>query len=474
MKKIRNTFFFALLIFSGASFGSSFGRINVPVANMYDKADIHGNMTSQAIYNENIEILANKDQFIKIKTPDSYEGWVEQKEVTKGEKITTNHLATVNNLFANIYKEPDTTTFRPIITVPFNAKLDILELVNDRWLKVSLVDGQFGFIQKGDVVVDANPLSIPEMLEMSTHFIGLPYLWGGRSTFGYDCSAFVQMLYEKMGIILPRDASLQIKSPLLVPVDKKDLRPGDLMYFGLNGQVSHASVYLGHGNFIGSTAHLDPIVQISSLRDPYWNGLFITARRLAPFVKTHFQSEIRPLSQTEIALAQKYTYRKSCPTKLTDLRAVTVTYLGFDNLAHQGTLIVNKIVASEVAQIFAELYRIDYPIKQIKPIEFYQGDDEASMHDNNTSAFCCRQMVSNSKFISAHSYGMAIDLNPLLNPYVEKETISPKNAYPYLRRDDERGKISYNSPVIQIFKKYHWEWGGNFPSVKDFQHFEKH
>jgi len=143
-------------------------------------------------------------------------------------------VAEVESLFAHIYPERSVTAHAPLLTVPFESRLEVVAEPSDqaRWLEVRLPDDRSGWVQAGDIAFDAKPLSIPEMLEFSKRFLGLPYTWGGTSSFGYDCSGFAQMLVRRRGILLPRDAQPQADWSGATPVERSDLKPGDLLYFG--------------------------------------------------------------------------------------------------------------------------------------------------------------------------------------------------------------------------------------------------
>ncbi len=167
------------------------------------------------------------------------------------------------------------------------------------------------------------------------------------------------------------------------------------------------------------------------------------------------------------------SWKKGAPVGLNDLRYVNVTYWGFDNKPHLGELIVNSKVASEVIDIFKELYEVKFPIEKIKLIDEYGADDNLSMEDNNSSSFCYR-VVEGTKNLSKHSYGVAIDINPVQNPYIRKEKISPPKSEEYLDRNNIRkGMIIKGDPCYNAFTKRGWIWGGEWNTVKDYQHFQK-
>ena len=157
-----------------------------------------------------------------------------------------------------------------------------------------------------------------------------------------------------------------------------------------------------------------------------------------------------------------------------DLRYLKVKYYDFKGIEHNdGELIINKEVAEEVLKIFYELYQNKYPIEKITLVDEYNATDELSMEDNNTSAFNYR-LVENSDKLSWHCFGLAIDINPLYNPYIVGSEIYPKNSIEYKDRTKEfQGKIDKKDIAYKTFTKYGWLWGGDFINSKDYQHFYK-
>lgn len=156
-----------------------------------------------------------------------------------------------------------------------------------------------------------------------------------------------------------------------------------------------------------------------------------------------------------------------------DLSYLKITYWGFDETTHIGEMIVNKCVAQEVLDIFREVYEYKYPIEKIKLIDEYGANDEMSMEDNNSSAFCYRT-ITNSNKLSNHSLGYAIDINPLYNPYVVENFVSPVSSTLYADRNIvNKGTITKGDFLYNAFIKRGWSWGGDWIKRKDYQHFEK-
>ncbi len=259
-----------------------------PVANMYSGPSDGTDVVSQAIYGTNVVVLEEQGAWAKIQTPDEYTGWMPAAAFRKVAARETPYaakgpVAQVEALFANLYAEPDVTKHQPVLTVPYETKLELVSepTQDERWLRAHLVDGRTAWVQRGDLTFAPRPARIPELIEFSKRFLGLPYLWGGTSSFGYDCSGFAQMLCRRRGIVIPRDAQPQADWSGMVRVERKDLQPGDLLYFGRSDkEITHTGMYIGNGEFINATTHDQPIVQIDRLDEPHWSKLFVAARRL--------------------------------------------------------------------------------------------------------------------------------------------------------------------------------------------------
>jgi cell wall-associated NlpC family hydrolase len=258
--------------------------ITAPVANMYSRANANADVVSQAIYGANAGVLTRRGAWVRIQTADAYTGWVAASAVLRRPAYArSGPFVEVESLFANVYREADVTKHGPLLTVPFEARLEVLSAPEDdpRWLRVRLPGGRKAWIQRGDVISDPKPRKVAEVVEFSRRFLGLPYLWGGTSTYGFDCSGFTQMLCRRRGVGIPRDASQQAAWTGMVPVARDQLRPGDLLYFGASAErITHTGMYLGNGEFIDATPWQRPVVQMDRLDDEHWAPLFVAARRI--------------------------------------------------------------------------------------------------------------------------------------------------------------------------------------------------
>lgn len=167
------------------------------------------------------------------------------------------------------------------------------------------------------------------------------------------------------------------------------------------------------------------------------------------------------------------SWKENDVIRFSDLSYLTMSYWGFDDKPHLGEMVVHKDVADEVLEIFRELYENKYYIDKMKLIDEYEASDDASMADNNSSAFCYR-IITGGKRLSTHSYGLSIDINPVMNPYVKGDITLPETGAKYVeRRQDVKGLITKGDICYEAFTKRGWVWGGDWTSPIDYQHFEK-
>jgi SH3-like domain-containing protein len=258
-----------------------------PIANMFSKPTIEADVVSQAIYGTGVLSLERHQDWYKIRTADGYTGWVaaaDLKALDAGQYAPQARAVRVAGLSINVYRDADVTDHAPLMQLPWETRLELASAPTDnssRWLQVRLVDGQLGWVQRGDVSLQPSPLSVGETLQLARRFLGVTYTWGGVSSFGFDCSGFTQMLERQRGIEMPRDADLQAAWSGVTEVERKDLEPGDLLFFGASAaKITHTGMYIGNGEFIHDTTHDHPGVQISRLDDAPWTKLLVAARRV--------------------------------------------------------------------------------------------------------------------------------------------------------------------------------------------------
>jgi peptidoglycan LD-endopeptidase CwlK len=172
---------------------------------------------------------------------------------------------------------------------------------------------------------------------------------------------------------------------------------------------------------------------------------------------------------SHITLEEALKGREIPNTNTKNLRILDVEYYSFDHILHKGQLVINKELANDISGIFKLIKENKFPIKKVIPINNYNWSDEASMSDNNTSAFNYR-VINGTRTFSTHSLGRAIDINPLQNPEIKNGKVSPEGA---VYNKYAPGTITANSWLTHEFYKRGWRWGGSWKFSQDYQHFEK-
>jgi len=266
--------------------------VTVAVENMYAAADESVEVVSQATLGQVVDLVDTSGTFARVRTPDRYEGWLPRTALAEyvdpeaPRYARAGRVVEVTSLMAYVYREPDVTTTRPRTRAPLATRLEVAgDGPSERWLAVRLPSGGTGYLQRGDAkpVDPAAPRprgSPEEVLATARRFLGVPYLWGGMTARGLDCSGLVSRVYLANGVVLPRDADLQFDSPVLVPVERDALRPADLVFFGRGPKaITHVGLYAGDGRFISATIHGTPSVHEDRLDDPHWAPAYQGARR---------------------------------------------------------------------------------------------------------------------------------------------------------------------------------------------------
>ncbi|WP_301062483.1 M15 family metallopeptidase [Phocaeicola sp.] len=177
----------------------------------------------------------------------------------------------------------------------------------------------------------------------------------------------------------------------------------------------------------------------------------------------------------------KKSWKANCPLDRRDLRYLKVLHRNADGLPQRGEMVVNASIADKVVAIFRRLYEAGYRIERMVLIDNYNADDKASMCANNSSSFNFRFMTGSTTKISKHGLGLAIDINPFYNPYVKRNKdgtwhIEPASAKEYaFDRNSQIGipyAIDHNDLAYKLFTEAGFRWGGDWRSLKDYQHFE--
>jgi hypothetical protein len=198
-------------------------------------------------------------------------------------------------------------------------------------------------------------------------------------------------------------------------------------------------------------------------------ALLLSALSLAGAEPPQFTSSVAAVRWAHL----RFTYRAGCPVAPAGLRLVRVAYWGFDGKPHVGSLVVNRRVTADVVAVFRRLHAARFPIRRMAPVSAYRGDDDASMAADNTSAFNCRAAVgSTTGSWSLHAYGLAVDVNPVENPYLLAGRPRPLAGRRYLDRSRVRPGMAVDGGVlVRAFESVGWGWGGRWRGSPDYQHF---
>ena len=183
-----------------------------------------------------------------------------------------------------------------------------------------------------------------------------------------------------------------------------------------------------------------------------------------------------PIPDSIFARMQGKSYKEGCPVSRKDLRYLRLSHRDAEGKTRVGEMVCNKAIAKDIIDIFRELWKAGYRIERMELIDRYDGDDKRSMEANNTSCFNYRT-IAGSTTISKHGRGMAIDINPLYNPYVKGNKVEPKEgrkwAFRRAQRKDIPYKIDRSDLCYKLVQKHGFRWGGNWRYSKDYQQFER-
>jgi D-alanyl-D-alanine carboxypeptidase-like protein len=185
-----------------------------------------------------------------------------------------------------------------------------------------------------------------------------------------------------------------------------------------------------------------------------------------------FTFSARGLSDAQRQRMTGVSWHEGCPVGLDDLRDLRVAHWDFRGRRRVGELVVNRDAVAAMRTAFAALYAGRFPIRRMRPVDAYRGDDYASIEADNTSAFNCRAATGSTHW-SQHAYGRAIDVNPIENPYVYANgTTTHAASRPYLDRSRVRpGMAVAGGPLVRAFAGVGWGWGGSWSPPRDLQHF---
>jgi hypothetical protein len=186
-----------------------------------------------------------------------------------------------------------------------------------------------------------------------------------------------------------------------------------------------------------------------------------------------FHGSIAPIGAQQRERMTGVSWHRGCPVPIRDLRMLRLDYKGFGGHIRRGKLIVHEDQARKVKRVFSKLFYAGFRIRRMLLIDYYGGSDDRSMDANNTSAFNCRFVAGTTRW-SQHAHGRAIDINPIRNPYVDGNHVSPTAGAPYADRTKHRmGMIHAGDKVVHAFAAENWKWGGYWSPYQDYMHFSR-
>ena len=231
--------------------------IATAIAPVYKKVGFTSEMVTQGLMFELVIILSKEDNWFNVKMEDGYEGWMHHFYLSQNQVNSQNSL-TITNRCTPVHSQWGID--RQIMTLlSFGTVVPLIKKTSG-YCKIQMINGEDGFISSQTDVIFQNR---DEIIRMARVLIGAPYLWGGKSSFGYDCSGFVQMVLKAVGISIPRDTDLQLQFDGLKEISMSDTEPGDLVFFSEDNCINHVAFATGTGKII----HCSGEVKLESIKE---------------------------------------------------------------------------------------------------------------------------------------------------------------------------------------------------------------
>lgn len=258
-------------------------RVNRPLVHMHTKPDEKAELESQLLYGSLCHVEKKEGKWAFVSNEEHGKGWVEDTALIPCKKAY-DAQATVEAIWTHLYETPSRVASPPKMTLLFETPLVLVGEPEDKWSRVALLDGSSGWVHTGDLRFAGEARSLVDVVDLAKRFLGIPYIWGGASSLGYDCSAFVQMLYRQAGVKLPRNSRDQAVAEGWRTLEKGEkIQLGDLSFLGL-GKVTHVVFMLNDTHCIqtaGEYPQKGPhVLQITTLDHPYWQERSLFTRRL--------------------------------------------------------------------------------------------------------------------------------------------------------------------------------------------------
>ncbi len=261
------------------------------VAPMRGEPGSRSEQTSQAIFGETVRVHEESGEYTRIQTPDSYSGWIRSSQLwvleTDERYPNPTRAAMVSSLILPVFREPSGRSER-ITLLTLGTAVELADGdAGSAFFPIRFPGGEIGYLESSALIVPHYPPPEelgPNLAVVARGLIGAPYLWGGRTPFGIDCSGFTQRVYWLCGHVIPRDAYQQAAFEQFESVEKDELRTGDLVYFAAkedprNRGVTHVGLMVDSARFIHASGRYNG-VSISPLEDVHYGPVYWGARRM--------------------------------------------------------------------------------------------------------------------------------------------------------------------------------------------------
>jgi len=268
-----------------------YGIINNSVGNLRGKPSHSSELVSQTLFGTRVKVLKKEEEWYLIQTPDEYISWIDHGGISIMNEEDYKSYYKNSYVYSSIqgfaYNSIDKESIVSDLVV--GSILNVTDTKGD-FYKIEYPDKRIGWVNKNDVspIFDSNDYLGLDIIKNSKKFIGVPYLWGGTSSKGFDCSGFTKTIYLMNGLVLPRDASQQINEGLLVDYERNwdSLKEGDLMFFGYyrdgRRRIDHVAIWIGDGKFIQASKNvrINSVYSDDPLYDKYHMEKYMESRRI--------------------------------------------------------------------------------------------------------------------------------------------------------------------------------------------------